>query len=108
MPIMIDMEKPKYCEIYDNGTFADCPLLYDANDCKLFADTRCREWLEGWAIESDNCPLKEVVLCKDCKYEGINAYEYKPNSYGKEGWCVKYNHAVADDDFCSTGERREA
>jgi hypothetical protein len=122
MPIMIDMEMPKRCEINDLGTgeFAECPLLYDANDCKLFADTRCREWLEGWAIESDNCPLKEIVLCRDCKHRPLPGSEApllddaEASFEGERDYrcpCLCYDSYYSwtpkDDFFCGYGERRE-
>lgn len=41
-----------------------------------------------------NCPLTEIVTCKDCKYNYENSCDY-------DGW------GVNDDYFCAKGERRK-
>lgn len=41
-----------------------------------------------------NCPLVEIVTCKDCKYNYENSCDY-------DGW------GVNDDYFCAKGERRK-
>jgi hypothetical protein len=43
--------------------------------------------------------LVEVVRCKDCKH-------YAPVEGGKP-LCELHSHAVAQDDFCSYGERKD-
>jgi len=43
----------------------------------------------------------ELVRCKDCQHyivEGITT---------QYGWCHEYKHSVNDDDYCSSGERKE-
>lgn len=106
MPIMIDMEKPKRCE--------DCPIDYDQVCCNLGAK---RYFDDEWKDEeerlygrtySDECPLKEIVLCKDCKYcvdepwMGRSVY-----ICNRTPWQRSEGERKAED-FCSRGERREA
>ena len=50
----------------------------------------------------DDCPLVEIVTCKDCDYcrfelvEGIPYY-----------WCDKDNCPTSEDFYCGNAERRE-
>ncbi len=46
---------------------------------------------------SNGCPLKEIVLCKDCKY------------YTAHVETLTYAHCphMREEDYCSLGERRE-
>ena len=42
----------------------------------------------------DDCPLVEIVTCKDCKYNDENV-------------CTIDGCGIVDDYFCSSGERRK-
>lgn len=43
---------------------------------------------------ADDCPLVEIVTCKDCKHN-------------KNGVCPNYRRFVEDNFYCADGERRE-
>ena len=45
----------------------------------------------------DDCPLVEIVTCKDCKHR----------KKVKDDYCEYTNMVVDDDEFCSSGERNE-
>ena len=48
----------------------------------------------------DDCPLEEVINCKDCKHR----------KKVKDDWgyyCEYTNMVMDDDEFCSSGERKE-
>lgn len=117
MPIMIDMEKPKRCE--------DCPIDYDQVCCNLGAK---RYYDDEWKDEeerlygrtySDECPLKEIVLCKDCKHRPLPGSEApllddaEAKFEGERDYkcpCLCYDSYYAwtpkDNFFCGYGERR--
>ena len=85
--IVKGMEMPKHCY--------ECPLQdREYGVCNILKIT-------VYDIPKE-CPLVEVVQCKDCKYlvrsEGVCkvlSNNYEPPVY------------VEDDDFCSRGKRRE-
>lgn len=92
--IAIDVEMPNSC--------AKCQFQIEKDGC-----FRCRNKVIGsnkrWNERLSDCPLKEIVTCKDCKY-----YRNKDN----DEWCT--NHSIKDnkfwvreDYFCADGERRE-
>jgi hypothetical protein len=70
-------------------------------DRKL-ADLLNDEYIMDTAERDNDCPLVEIVTCKDCDYcrfelvEGIPYY-----------WCDKDNCATSEDFYCADGERRE-
>ena len=71
--IVKDMEMPKYC--------SDCPLLDgETGRCNILKITVCDY------IPKD-CPLVEVVQCKECKHFDI---------------CN-----LGEDGFCNIGKRKE-
>ena len=89
-----DVEMPKSCHW-------DCPLCNeDGGSCMLGAyDPKTDTKKE----RAKDCPLVEIVTCKDCKY-----YRNKDD----DEWCT--NHSIKDnkfwvreDYFCADGERRE-
>ena len=79
-----NMEKPEYCRV-----------CHERLKCKQY---------DGEILHTpDDCPLIEIVTCKECKW-----WESAKN--GWNGWCRKQIDAYATfyaDDFCSYGERRE-
>lgn len=89
--IIKGMDKPKtckgcyFCHVYLGGI---CYLLSDED----IADGEERR---------TDCPLIEVVECKDCKWSYIDE---------RDGilWCKVHlsHYRVNDDGFCSEGERR--
>lgn len=85
------METPKRCakckfcinqKTNDYGSFGECLLQENKK-------VNCLVW-----SRDDNCPLVEVVTCKDCKHN-------------RNGICPNYRHFVDDNFFCADGERRE-
>ena len=87
-----EMSMPKRCEeckfclrqgTNDYGSFGECLLQKNKRvNCLV----RSRD---------DNCPLVEVVTCKDCKY------------WDKEEYCkLEYDEVYTSADFCcADGER---
>lgn len=53
----------------------------------------------------DDCPLVEIVTCKDCKYWDKEEGYCKPSS-GTIEW-ADYIVRTSADSFCESGERRE-
>ena len=45
----------------------------------------------------DDCPLEEIVTCKDCKHR----------KKVKDDYCEYTNMVMNDDEFCSSAERIE-
>ena len=61
----------------------------------------------GYEKRLDDCPLREVVRCKDCVH-------YQPSLFGERKMCfrkdvdgVQICYDFSPDDYCSYGERRE-
>ena len=84
--IAINIEMPKRCW--------DCPISHvDEIDYYICGEIGKNVYLYANEIHPD-CPLVEIVTCKDCKYN-------------KNGVCPNYRHFVDDDFYCADGERRE-
>ena len=86
------MEIPKNC--------MDCPLTYPRWDfdigckcCKAIIGHH-EEYGEYKTTRHPDCPLVEIVTCKDCKFNDNNT-------------CVIDGFGVADDYFCAGGKRKE-
>lgn len=82
-----DMEMPKCC--------VECPYFddYCALTGKWESDTE--------QIRDNDCPLVEIVTCKDCKYNGTmycKCFMCDGNEY------MSYHNPNF---FCADGERRE-
>ena len=86
-----------------------CPFMAtDGADTSLLSPMMC---LALWATKHevkhcvqgrilDDCPLVEIVTCKDCKHR----------KKVKDDWgyyCEYTNMVMDDDEFCSSGERKE-
>ena len=74
-----------FCLLYepnDYGSFGECLLQKNKK-------VNCLVW-----NRDDNCPLVEVVTCKDCKYNDENV-------------CTIDDCGIADNYFCAYGEWRE-
>jgi hypothetical protein len=89
-----DMEMPIDCK--------QCPLMgVDGSPRDPFSPMMCiaiwatkrerKHCVEGKIL--DDCPLVEIVTCKDCKHN-------------KNGVCPNYRHFVDDDFYCADAERR--
>lgn len=81
-----NMEKPKDC--------SECILADKHLNGLCEAKYYCR-------LEADNCPLIEIVRCKDCKHYDTESRTFPccTDIFG----AVRYMEA---DGFCSKGERR--
>lgn len=101
MVVLKDMEPQTDCQ--------KCPFMAtDGADTSLLSPMMC---LALWATKHevrhctkgkilDDCPLKEIVTCKDCKHR----------KKVKDDWgyyCEYTNMVMDDDEFCSSGERKE-
>lgn len=89
--IVKGMEMPKYCY--------DCPLHNGENG-------RCNI-LEITTIDyiPKECPLVEVVQCKDCKYNpSVNKFGEVCPFIDTDGYVKEF---PKDDFFCKYGERKE-
>ena len=90
-----NMDYPKFCDGCDlvkywvNGSFY---CMADGEELNLEVDRR------------NDCPLIEIVQCKDCKWGDTGIDEE-----GKPFWkCLGIHYGgTKPTDFCSYGERRE-
>jgi hypothetical protein len=89
--VAIDTEMPKSC--IEVTTRSD-EVVY--NYCPFYNICTHRETIKSNFKPSD-CPLKEIVTCKDCKHWIKNRYCYKHTPQ-----VITY-----ESDFCNYGERRE-
>lgn len=86
-----NMEKPKRCEL--------CPCSYYSEGALSDICQITNEPIDGTPTD---CPLIDIVHCKDC------IWSYIDKQYGGTMWCkVHFHHyRVNSDGFCSYGERR--
>jgi hypothetical protein len=60
---------------------------------------------------SKDCPLVEIVTCKDCKYREKIHQDWMSNKKAEVYFCTlqsdEYCYEVEDNYFCADGERRE-
>lgn len=85
-------EIPKNC--------AECSLVTD----DMFGDATCvllcDEWEDNEKHRAENCPLVEIVTCKDC----IKGQRERSNS---KKYCMWTGRITEDDFYCKDGKRRE-
>lgn len=83
-----DMKMPKSC--------TECEMTHeDRYSCDLCDFTGSDVTYEiRKNLKHSDCPLTEIVTCKDCKYNNENT-------------CYFDEYGVDDDYFCAGGERRE-
>lgn len=91
MIVIKGMKMPKRCakckfcinqKTNDYGSFGECLLQENKK-------VNCLVW-----SRDDNCPLVEIVTCKDCKYNYENSCDF--DGFG-----------IDDEYFCAKGERKE-
>ena len=82
-----DMEMPESC--------IDCPFV-KAEGTKFFC-SRIMKYIDkdNLGNKHDDCPLVEIITCKDCDNRCTG------------GLCTKHNITVTKDFYCADGERRE-
>ena len=80
----------------------ECPLFDgEYGDCNIIGETKA----DATEERAENCPLVEIVTCKDCKYWDKEEGYCKPSS-GTIEW-VDYIVCTSADSFCESAERRE-
>ena len=84
--VAIDMEMPKYC--------SECSLLLGVSGEQCCVITGVPEF------RIKDCPLVEIVTCKDCKHCDFDDSD-------QTFFCNTYGNIVCSSHFCSNGERRE-
>ena len=89
-----DMEMPESC--------IDCPFV-KAEGTKFFC-SRIMKYIDkdNLGNKHDDCPLVEIVTCKDCDYCRFELVEGMPYY-----WCDKDNCTTSEDFYCGNGDRRE-
>lgn len=103
------MEMPSDC--------MDCPLTYPRWDfnigckcCKAIIGHH-EEYGEYKTTRHPDCPLVEIVTCKDCKHRDKVHPSLLSNKKDEVYFCTlqsdEYCYEVEDDYFCAFAERRE-
>lgn len=90
MIVIPNMDKPTQCY--------DCRLISsDGLYCRMTHNN------VDWSKVNSDCPLIEIVRCKDCKWSYID------EKYECTMWCRVHFHEyrVNADGFCSYGERSD-
>ena len=80
-----------------------CPFI-KAEGTRFFCD-RIMKFIDKNDLESkhDDCPLVDIVTCKDCKYYRVeDDVEYCTNHTIKDN-----KYWVREDYYCASGKRRE-
>lgn len=97
------MEMTKSC--------AECSFVVDDMCGGATCILLCDEWKDNENHRAENCPLTEIITCKNCKYceevhyenEGEPPYvKLKCNSTRNTRF-----YRVEEDFYCGDGERRE-
>lgn len=69
-----------------------CTMCWLSNICKV---RHGKPSWNGWQNRMEECPLVEIIKCKDCKWNI------------KGGFCDLYFADRAADEYCSRAERAE-
>ena len=79
-----------------------CSMCWVRGTCEVWAMELHKQ--RGHGKRLDNCPLRPLVRCKDCKH-----CEYASNRIPTEqAWvCYKLGIDVEQDWFCADGERKD-
>ena len=87
-----DMKMPKSC--------AECSFVVDDMCGGATCILLCDEWGDNENHRAENCPLTEIITCKDCvkghKYQKVN-----------ECYCDYLREDVDTDFYCAEAKRRE-
>lgn len=97
--IAINIEMPKRC--------FDCDFYSNEYGCKLKFTEECNPSIE----RAKDCPLVEIITCKDCKHRDKVHPSWLSNKKNEVYFCTlqsdEYCYEVEDDHYCADGERRE-
>lgn len=91
-----DREMPRCCVTYDsdNDNYIGCPF---------YKICECRETIKT-NFKPTNCPLVEIVTCKECEHSRTCVIEEKTHRFCN---CEKHRlQEVTDDYFCGDGEMK--
>lgn len=69
-----------------------------------YPDAHYPEWYAAKIKVLPAADVVPVVSCKDCKYR---VYKHINEEIGDVGGCIVLNRVMANDDFCSYGERKD-
>ena len=86
---------PRCCEV--------CPCNDDNWRCGALGDTFDILGIDDLERKPSDCPLVEVVRCKDCKYWN----KEKSDEVKDFGYCKCNDEYFTDTDYCSYGERKD-
>lgn len=91
-----DMEMPKCC--------IECPLLDgEYGTCNIIGETK----VDMTEERAKNCPLVEIVTCKNCKHWKDSDGLYR-RGIGAESKCpINIKEVFEGNFYCKDGERRE-
>ena len=99
--LQVDLPMPKSCDV--------CPFNYDFICCNAISDEEWEKVGDDWnwnVCDRDDrpeyCPLKEIVMCKDCKYAEVDMCCSHPSEWNNS---ETRNHNNPNW-FCADGERR--
>ena len=88
------MEIPKTCAECQFG----CITYRNNRKCKI--SESCYSVILTSKERPADCPLVEIVTCKDCKHCGFDDSD-------QTFFCNAYGNIVCSSHFCSNGERKE-
>ena len=103
MAFLVDRPMPTACD--------ECPCMYDYIQCTTLKDN-AKESLsavDDYTVRQTWCPIKEIVLCKDCKHGDIctqswdGAQYVECHAHEEEGYDHELGHPL--DWFCADGEK---
>ncbi len=96
------MEVPKNC--------SECKLCIEDKYADMTCALLCEDWEENDYNENhrdENCPLVEIVTCKDCKHWRDSDGEYR-RGCGAESKCPINSKRVYEGNcYCAYAERKD-
>lgn len=85
------IEIPRKCIRCPINVYGRCLVNDDKDVSKATAD----------AVKDKNCPLIEIVHCKDCVYMERGVKD------SNEVWCCWHDSRMMENDFCSRGKEKD-
>lgn len=96
-------EMPKHCMTcqFHNQMYNRCNIGHFETGAKFIKGN------DKWNFKHPNCPLVEIVTCKDCKHWNKELTPRVPDN--KEyHFCPMMDCNTSEDFYCADGERRES